>query len=75
MSDPVTEAAARAATQLAAARAAIDAEFGAGHAAAHPELVAAMVQAAAIHSAVMIGKVASEETNRTLLQLKPRLFG
>ncbi|QPH53856.1 hypothetical protein [Pontivivens ytuae] len=73
--DHVAEAAARAARQLAEARAAVDAEFGQGHAAAAPELVAAMVQAAAIHTAVLAGKAASEETNRTLLQLKPRLFG
>ena len=73
--DMVAEAAARAARQLAAARSAIDAEFGAGHASAHPELVAAVVQAAAIHSAVITGRIASEEMARTMLQLKPRLFG
>ncbi|RED13187.1 hypothetical protein [Pontivivens insulae] len=65
----------RMAEQLAAARTAVDAEFGEGYAAAHPELVAACVQSAAIHTAVIIGKQASEETNKTLLQLKPRLFG
>ena len=58
-----------------AAVAAIDAEFGEGYARAHPELVAAMVQAAAIDAAVNAGRIASRETNETLLRLKPRLFG
>jgi hypothetical protein len=71
---------------LLAARRAIDAAFGEGHAARHPELVAAFLQAAAIESAVAAGRVAtaealhtigrlSRETNETLLKLKPRLFG
>ncbi len=60
---------------LEAAKAAIDDAFGAGHAAAHPELVAAFVQACAIEAAVNAGRIASRETNETLLKLKPRLFG
>jgi uncharacterized protein involved in propanediol utilization len=68
------------------ARAAIDATFGEGHAARHPELVAAFLQAAAIESAAASGRAAtrdalhlaariSRETNETILKLKPRLFG
>ena len=64
----------------------IDAVFGDGYARAHPELVAALVQASAIDAAVAAGKGAhaeamalasriSRETNETLLKLKPRLFG
>ncbi|MEL7214706.1 MAG: hypothetical protein AAGJ96_02055 [Pseudomonadota bacterium] len=53
----------------------IDAAFGDGHAKAHPELVAAMLQASAIEHAVAVGRIASRETNATLLKLKPRLFG
>lgn len=60
---------------VAAARDAIDAAFGDGHAAANPELVAAFVQACAIEAAVNAGRIASRETNETLLKLKPRLFG
>ena len=60
---------------LAAAREAIDAAFGDGHAAANPELVAAFVQACAIEAAVNAGRIASRETNETILKLKPRLFG
>lgn len=70
-----TAAVAGATTYLRAAREAIDAEFGAGHAAAHPELVSAFLQAAAIENAVHVGRIASRETNETLLKLKPRLFG
>jgi uncharacterized protein involved in propanediol utilization len=68
------------------ARHAIDAVFGEGHAARHPELVAAFLQAAAIESAAAAGRAAtddvlhtvsrlSKETNETILRLKPRLFG
>lgn len=60
---------------LRAAREAIDDVFGAGHAAANPELVAAFLQACAIEAAVNAGRIASRETNETLLKLKPRLFG
>ena len=60
---------------LRSARAAIDAEMGEGYAAAHPELIAAFLQASAIESAVNAGRIASRETNETLLRLKPRLFG
>jgi hypothetical protein len=60
---------------LEAARDAIDAAFGPGHAARHPELVAAFLQACAIETAVTAGRIASRETNETLLKLKPRLFG
>ena len=74
------------AAALRAARTAIDAEFGEGYAAAHPELVAAMLQATAIESAVEAGRAAtdqvlervtrlSRDTNETILKLKPRLFG
>jgi len=63
------------AAYLEAARAAIDDAFGAGHAAANPELVAAFLQACAIEAAVNAGRIASRETNETLLKLKPRLFG
>ncbi|WP_316014479.1 hypothetical protein [Roseobacter sp. HKCCA0434] len=73
--DAVDEASARAARQLIEAKAAVDAAFGEGHAAAHPELVAAMVQAAAIHAAILNGRQATTEIAGTLLQLKPRLFG
>jgi hypothetical protein len=65
---------------------AVDAAFGEGHAARHPELVAALVQASAIESAVEAGRAAqaetletiqraSRETNATLMKLKPRIFG
>jgi hypothetical protein len=60
---------------LAAARETIDAAFGEGHAAANPELVAAYLQACAIETAVAAARVASRETNETLLKLKPRIFG
>lgn len=60
---------------LLAARDAIDACFGEGHAARHPDLVAAFLQACAIETAVNAGRIASRETNETLLKLKPRLFG
>ncbi|MGB0498897.1 MAG: hypothetical protein ACPGID_11205 [Rubricella sp.] len=68
-------AAARAALYLGAARRAVDQAFGEGYAAQNPELVAALIQASAIEHAVAAGKVASRETNETLLKLKPRLFG
>lgn len=71
---------------LGAAVAEIDAIFGEGYARDHPELVSAMIQAAAIDRAVQAGQQAhaeamqlasriSRETNETLLKLKPRLFG
>lgn len=60
---------------LAAAREAIDGVFGAGHAAANADLVAAFLQACAIEAAVNAGRIASRETNETLLRLKPRFFG
>ncbi|MFN3614722.1 MAG: hypothetical protein ACK4WC_09215 [Rubrimonas sp.] len=80
------EAADAAAHWLRAARAAVDAEFGEGYAAANPALLAALVQASAIESAVNSGRHASaeamsliarlsRETNETILKLKPRLFG
>jgi hypothetical protein len=76
----------RVADHLAAAREAIDATFGEGHAARHPALVAAFLQAAAIESAVAAGRETSREalhtvsrlsrdTNETILKLKPRIFG
>jgi hypothetical protein len=75
-----------AASHLHAAVAAIDAEFGDGFSRANPALVASVVQASAIESAVEAGRDASHETiaaitrlsretNETLLKLKPRLFG
>lgn len=57
------------------ARRAIDRVFGEGHAAANPELVAAFVQACAIEAAINAGRIASRETNETILRMKPRLFG
>ncbi|MEM8789763.1 MAG: hypothetical protein AAGE76_16020 [Pseudomonadota bacterium] len=77
---------ARAARYLRAAKHAVDTAFGPGHAAAHPELVAAVVQASAIEHAISAGEMATEEalatirrlsreTNETLLKLKPRIFG
>ncbi len=74
-----------AASHLSAAVAAVDAAFGAGYARENPALVASLVQAAAIESAVETGRelhqgtldtVArlSRETNETILRLKPRLF-
>jgi hypothetical protein len=71
---------------LVAARRAIDAVFGEGHAARHPELVAAFLQASALEHAVASGEAASRDalhllarlsrdTNETLLKLKPRIFG
>jgi hypothetical protein len=71
---------------LRAARQEVDAAFGEGHAARHPELVAALVQASAIEAGVQAGLGAhqealqalhrvSRETNATLLKLKPKLFG
>jgi len=79
-------AARRARAHLAAAVAAIDERFGPGHARDNPALVASVVQAAAIESAVIAGQAASaeslsvvqrlaRETNETILKLKPRLFG
>ena len=73
-------------THLSAAVEAIDAQFGDGYAAKHPELVASLVQAGAIHSATTAALGAHEEalaalhsvsaaTNETLLKLKPKLFG
>ena len=84
--DPRVGAMAATAASLRAARAAIDSEFGDGYAAGHPELVAAMLQATAIESAVEAGNAAtdrvldrvtrlSRDTNETILKLKPRLFG
>lgn len=54
--------------------AAIDDAFGEGYARDHPELVASLVQASAIDAAINAGRLASRETNETLLRLKPRLF-
>lgn len=70
-----TRAPAAAALYLAEARRAVDAEFGEGYAAAHPELLAAMIQASAIEAAVNAGRIASRETNEAILKLKPRIFG
>ncbi|MGF1503440.1 MAG: hypothetical protein ACFBSD_16685 [Paracoccaceae bacterium] len=83
---PSTRAGSQAAAHhLAEAVAAVDAIFGEGYAKAHPELVASVVQAAAIGTAVETGRAAHEsaletvrrlsrETNETILKLKPRLF-
>lgn len=84
--DPSDTPAARAEAHLRAAVAAIDAVFGEGHARDNPALVAHVVQAAAIESAVLSGETTgarametarqvSRETNETILKLKPRLFG
>lgn len=75
-SDPTkSEAPSVAAFYLAEARRSIDAVFGEGHAAANQALVASFVQACAIEAAVNAGRIASRETNETILRLKPRLFG
>ena len=82
MSTPDTSAA----RHLRAAVAAIDAEFGAGYAAQHPGLVAALVQSATIETAVATGHGAHKEALglarsltsqvcETLLRLKPKFFG
>lgn len=74
------------AQHLRAAITAIDAEFGAGYARDHPELVAAMVQSGTIHAAVATGRGAHDEALgvaqsltaqvcETLLRLKRRFFG
>lgn len=75
MTDTRSIATARAALHLTDAIAAIDDALGEGYAAAHPEIMAAMVQASAIEHAVETARIASRETNETLLKLKPRLFG
>lgn len=65
---------------------AIDAQFGDGYAANHPELVAALVQSATIEAAVATGRGAHDEALslarsltsqicETLLRLKPKFFG
>lgn len=82
---PSPRAQARAAAHLKSAIAAIDASFGDGYAAANPQLVASLVQAASIESAIstarelhdsalMTATRISRETNETILRLKPRLF-
>jgi hypothetical protein len=65
---------------------AIDDRFGEGFAEKTPELVAALVQASAIESAVLAGRttsddiieagrVATRDVCETMLKLKPRLLG
>jgi hypothetical protein len=74
-----------AAAHLRAAVTAIDAAFGEGYARENPALVAHLVQASAIESAVETGRDLhrqtletvqrlSRETNETILRLKPKLF-
>lgn len=74
-----------AAGHLAAAVAAVENELGPGQAAANPALVASLVQAAAIHTAIGVAREihtqtletvarVSRDTNETILRLKPRLF-
>ena len=74
------------ARHLRAAIAAIEAEFGPGYAAEHPDLIAALVQSATIEAAVALGHNAHQETLgmaqsltsqicETLLRLKPKFFG
>ncbi|MFD0857780.1 hypothetical protein [Roseovarius aquimarinus] len=74
------------ARHLAEAVRAIDAEFGAGYAAKHPELVASLVQSATVEAAVSTGYGAHQEAMglareltsqicETLLKLKPKFFG
>lgn len=71
---------------LKAAVRAIDDAFGPGHAKAHPELLAAMLQSTSINAAVEAGREAhgeamalaveiSRDMQATMLKLKPRLFG
>jgi hypothetical protein len=80
---PETPAAAR---HLGAAVTAIDAQFGEGYAAQHPELIASLVQSATIEAAVATGHGAHQEAMslaqsltsqicETLLRLKPKFFG
>ncbi|MFX0544252.1 hypothetical protein ACEWPL_001755 [Roseovarius sp. S1116L3] len=80
---PDTPAAVR---HLGDAVAAIDAQFGKGYAARHPELVAALVQSSTIEAAVRKGYGAHQEALglaqtltsqicETLLRLKPKFFG
>ncbi len=75
-----------AARHLSTAITAIDAEFGEGYAARHPDLVAAMVQSSTIEAAVATGRGAHNEALslaqsltsqicETLLRLKPKFFG
>lgn len=86
MTEPESPPAETVAGYLREGAAAIDAVFGAGHAAANPALLAQFVQACAIQSAVEAGRSATDrslstvarlagETNDTILKLKPRLFG
>lgn len=83
MSDTPGPAAAR---HLGDAINAIDAQFGEGYAAQHPELVASLVQSATIEAAVAKGYGAHQEALglaqsltaqicETLLRLKPKFFG
>lgn len=75
LSDPTKAAAAPAvAAYLRAAKDAIDAVFGEGHAAQHPEIVAAFLQAAAIEAAANGGRDAAGELRDAIVSLKPRLF-
>ncbi|MGF1551119.1 MAG: hypothetical protein ACFBWO_01295 [Paracoccaceae bacterium] len=80
-----SEAPDAAAYYLARAIEAVDAAFGRGYARENLGLVAAMVQASAIESAVNAGietrdrinetvERSVRETNATLLKLKPKLF-
>ena len=80
------ESASAPARHLAEAVRAIDAQFGDGHAAKNPELVASLVQSATIHAAVAKGYGAHQEAIgaahsltsqicETLLRLKPKFFG
>ena len=84
MSPPEPESAA--ARHLAQAVRAIDAQFGAGYARDHPDLVAALVNSATMEAAVATGYSAhqealdtarqiSAEIGETILKLKPRIFG
>ncbi|MFX0541150.1 hypothetical protein ACEWPM_005390 [Roseovarius sp. S4756] len=75
-----------AARHLGDAVTAIDARFGEGYAARHPELVASLVQSSTIEAAVTKGYGAHQEALglaqsltsqicETLLKLKPKFFG
>lgn len=87
MSDDVTtRAAARSAAHLDAAAQAIDAKFGAGHAAANPTLVAAFMLSATAETAILSGEAtvdrldgrierSTERMCTAMENLRPRLFG
>lgn len=87
MSDETTNSAAgRSAAHLNAAAEAIDAKFGAGYAAANPNLVAAFMLSATAEAAILSGEAtvdrldgrierSTERMCTAMENLRPRLFG